>query len=73
MLSTTLLLQTLLPLLALGAPLGEELRTTSNAANFGTGGGIIGFIVLVLDILVWSEFQPCPSLPMLVRVGLCVC
>lgn len=57
MLSLTLFL---LPLLALGAPLsttsGEELHVTDNAVNFGTGGGILGFIVLVLDILVWSAF-----------------
>lgn len=26
----------------------------SNAQQFGTGGGIVGFIVLVLDILVWG-------------------
>lgn len=61
MLSLTLFL---LPLLALGAPLsttsGEELHTLDNAVNFGTGGGIIGFIVLVLDILVWSTSQPVP-------------
>lgn len=64
MLFTVLLLQTLLPLLALGAPLsatGEELHTTSNAINFGTGGGIIGFIVLVLDILVWSKVFRFPA------------
>ena len=60
MFSITILLQTLLPLLALGAPLspasGNEFHATSNAASFGTGGGILGFIVLVLDILVWSKY-----------------
>ena len=62
MLSTALLLQTLLPLLALGAPLsGNELHITDNAANFGTGGGIIGFTVLVLDILVWSKYSLSPT------------
>jgi hypothetical protein len=24
----------------------------------GTGGGIVGFIVLVLDIIAWSKFDP---------------
>lgn len=56
MFNTALILQTLFPLLALGAPLGNELHAMDNAANFGTGGGIIGFIVLVLDILVWSTY-----------------
>jgi hypothetical protein len=27
----------------------------------GTGGGIVGFIVLVLDIIAWSTLPPCPS------------
>lgn len=28
--------------------------------QYGTGGGILGFIVLVLDIIVWSELKsPC--------------
>jgi len=26
-----------------------------NAMNFGIGGGILGFIVLILDIIVWME------------------
>lgn len=64
MLSTALLLQTLLPLLTFAAPLttsSDELHITDNAANYGTGGGILGFIVLVLDILVWSTPLPVPS------------
>lgn len=59
MLTTTFLISTLLPLLTFAAPLAtanDDLSITSNAANMGTGGGIIGFIVLVLDILVWSKY-----------------
>jgi len=36
--------------------MAEELVTVqSNAWKFGTGGGIIGFIVLILDIIVFSK------------------
>lgn len=37
--------------LALGAPVGD-VSIQSNAWQYGTGGGIVGLIVLVLDIIV---------------------
>lgn len=56
-----LLLQFALLSLAAAAPLAGEVATTShgNAWQYGAGGGIIGFIVLILDIIVFSTF---PSL-----------
>lgn len=59
-----LFLQLCLAALAVAAPLaggGDETMTTSSANwQYGTGGGIIGFIVLVLDIIVWSTSVPRP-------------
>ena len=51
----SLLLQLSLFMLAEAAPI-----TTQSAKPWqaGTGGGIIGFIVLVLDIIAWSTFLP---------------
>jgi hypothetical protein len=50
-------LQLCLAALAFAAPLaGDEMMTTSGANwQYGTGGGIVGFIVLILDIIVWIE------------------
>lgn len=48
-------LQLCLAALCSAAPLSTN---SSNATQYGTGGGIVGFIVLVLDILVWST---CPA------------
>jgi hypothetical protein len=55
-----LLVQFALLSLAMAAPLAGEVATTShgNAWQFGAGGGIIGFIVLVLDIIVFSKLSP---------------
>ncbi|KAF8859465.1 hypothetical protein BDZ45DRAFT_673226 [Acephala macrosclerotiorum] len=35
----------------------ETLTTTAhgNSWKYGTGGGVLGFIVLILDIMVWME------------------
>lgn len=51
-----LLLQLSLAALALGAPVVQDVSATTagNSWQYGTGGGIIGFIVLVLDIIVFS-------------------
>ncbi|KAK5125703.1 hypothetical protein LTR85_011977 [Meristemomyces frigidus] len=51
--SLTLLLQLSMAALALAAPV----KTTgmNPAQSYGTGGGIVGFLILVLDILVWIE------------------
>ena len=51
----SLFLQLLLAVFAYAAPIADEISTTvADPWQYGTGGGIIGFIVLVLDILVWS-------------------
>ncbi|KAJ4390818.1 hypothetical protein N0V93_004416 [Gnomoniopsis smithogilvyi] len=52
-----LLLQFSLAALALGAPVVQDVSATTagNSWQYGTGGGIIGFIVLVLDIIVFIE------------------
>jgi hypothetical protein len=56
----SLILQLCLAALCSAAPIAADEFTTlnSNATQYGTGGGIIGFIVLVLDILVWSAYIP---------------
>ncbi|KAL2279095.1 hypothetical protein FJTKL_13671 [Diaporthe vaccinii] len=53
----TFLLQLCLAALAFAAPVAQEISTGSinNSWQYGTGGGIIGFIVLVLDIIVFIE------------------
>lgn len=58
MVSSTILsfLQLWLAALTFAAPTITE-GVSANAVkpwHYGTGGGIIGFIVLVLDIIVWS-------------------
>ena len=47
-----LFLQLCLAALCSAAPITAQDATT----QYGAGGGVIGFIVLVLDILVWSKF-----------------
>ncbi|KAF5535584.1 cardiolipin synthase [Fusarium napiforme] len=49
-------LQLWLATLAFAAPIADDVTVTgAEPWHYGTGGGIIGFIVLVLDILVWIE------------------
>ncbi|PPJ59173.1 hypothetical protein CBER1_03053 [Cercospora berteroae] len=51
-------LQLCLAALTFAAPLeNSELlhATKTDAWQYGTGGGIIGFIVLVIDIIIWVE------------------
>lgn len=52
----TFLLQLCLAALAFAAPVAQEISasTIDNSWQYGTGGGIIGFIVLILDIIVFS-------------------
>lgn len=52
-------LQLWLATLALAAPTVTDGVSASGAKpwQYGTGGGIIGFIVLVLDIIVWSMWH----------------
>ncbi len=50
-----------LAVLAIAAPVAEEtLRTADhgNAWHYGTGGGIVGLIVLILDIIVFGAYKP---------------
>lgn len=58
MLSTivSFLLQFSLFTLALGAPTGD-FTVQETAWQYGTGGGIIGLIVLVLDIIVARKYH----------------
>jgi len=41
--------------LAMAAPVSVE--SHGNAWGYGAGGGIVGFIVLILDIIVFSTFR----------------
>jgi len=53
----SILLQLFLTAIALGAPLSGSDASfhTTDAVGYGTGGGIVGLIVLVLDVLVFIE------------------
>ena len=48
----SMVLQLWLATLAMAAPISA---TTKTPWQYGTGGGILGFIVLILDIIVWVE------------------
>jgi hypothetical protein len=49
-------LQLCLAALCYAAPIADETLSTMDATTqYGAGGGVVGFIVLVLDILVWSK------------------
>jgi len=59
----------LLQLCLFGLAMAEETVSAAghgDAWKFGTGGGIIGFIVLILDVIVWSTCAPSLSPPDLV-------
>ncbi|KAI1825699.1 hypothetical protein F4861DRAFT_162147 [Xylaria intraflava] len=49
------LLQPCLAALALAAPVNDEITISSNTWQYGAGGGIVGFIVLLLDLIVFIE------------------
>jgi len=54
----SILLQLLLTCIAIAAPVStgdNTLHATGNAIGYGTGGGIVGLIVLILDVLVFIE------------------
>lgn len=60
-LSTNLFLQLCFALLAAAAPVTDPTIGAAGHGNtwqYGTGGGILGFIVLVLDIIVFSALNP---------------
>lgn len=48
-------------MLTFAAPVANEptFSAQSDAWQYRTGGGIVGFIVLVLDVIVWSKSSPC--------------
>jgi len=53
-----LLIQLCLVALAMAAPVADEsMRATAagNAWQYGTGGGLLGLIVLILDVIVFVE------------------
>lgn len=56
---SALIFQLCLASLSLGAPVGDDLAATGhgNTWQYGTGGGILGLIVLILDIIVFSTFE----------------
>lgn len=56
----SLILHACLASLALAAPVATEITTQDITPVGQYGGGVVGFIVLILDILVWSTF-PLPS------------
>lgn len=58
--SLTLFLQLALAMLTFAAPVVNDptFSAQSDAWQYGTGGGIVGFIVLVLDVIVWSKSGP---------------
>lgn len=68
----TFLLQLCLAALAFAAPVAQEISTSTidNSWQYGTGGGIIGFIVLVLDIIVFSTSAALDALPG-IKITLC--
>ncbi|KAF2169417.1 hypothetical protein M409DRAFT_20636 [Zasmidium cellare ATCC 36951] len=53
----SLVLQLCLAALTLAAPIDSDPTFTvqADAWQYGTGGGILGFIVLVIDVLAWME------------------
>lgn len=53
-LQLSLLLQFALFAVSLAAPVSVD-AVHDNAWKFGTGGGVVGFVVLILDILVFIE------------------
>ena len=58
----SMFLQLCLAALAFAAPLADEtVTTTGTPMQYGTGGGILGFIILILDIIVFSTLPRCVS------------
>ena len=55
----SLVLQSLLQLLLASSALAAPMTVQGGQPwHYGVGGGIIGFIVLVLDIIVWRMHAP---------------
>ncbi|KAK6836662.1 hypothetical protein PG990_014131 [Apiospora arundinis] len=61
----SMFLQLCLAALAFAAPLADEtMKTTGTPMQYGTGGGIIGFIILILDIIACIEVLKSNRTPM---------
>lgn len=61
---STLLAQLWLAFFAAAAPVAEDIVTASgrdNAWEYGTSGGIIGLIVLILDLIVFGTSRLFPE------------
>ena len=59
---STFLSQLFLAFLAQAAPMDTTTAGHGNAWQYGTGGGILGLVILILDVIVFSEFDriaPC--------------
>jgi hypothetical protein len=41
----------------------ETVVASSNSWQYGAGGGVLGFVVLILDIIVWSKSPALPAPP----------
>lgn len=57
---SNLIVQLGLAALAFAAPIADETLTAAshdNAWQYGTGGGILGLIVLILDIIVFGMYN----------------
>ena len=54
---SSILLQLCLASLGLAAPVATE--SLDNSWQYGTGGGLIGLVVLILDIIVFGTRVPC--------------
>ena len=54
---STLFFQLCLASLGFAAPIADDVKaaTVDNTWQYGTGGGVLGFVVLILDILVFIE------------------
>jgi len=65
----SVLLQLLLFSLAAAAPITTE--SHGQAWHYGAGGGVVGFIVLILDIIVFVEVLP-SNRPVLDKVLWCL-
>lgn len=55
MYALTMFLQLAMACLAMAAPISVE--NHGNAWQYGAGGGLIGFIVLILDLIVFCKFE----------------
>jgi hypothetical protein len=53
---SSILLQLCLASLGLAAPVSTE--SLDNSWQYGTGGGLVGLVILILDIIVFGTISP---------------